>query len=144
MALGMFKWEEDIIPNSWQDDLRLICKVYNSLPEKQMIDLTDITGFKNNITPNTIRILIESIQELFENPERLCNLDLISQVFELWMRIYFIGFINYLPRIDSKHIQLMNPMMRSNIRSTNRANKDFKAEFMNDKNFDIKTFCLTN
>lgn len=142
MSVGMFKWEEEIMPNSWEEDLILICKFYNSLPDKQMVDLIDIPGFNENITPDTIRILIESVQELFECPERLCNLDLISQVFELWMRNSFMQFINYMPRIDSKHIQLMDPLMRSKIRETNRKDKDFEDKFV--KNFDIKKFIFLN
>ena len=144
MSQGMFKWEEEIEPNSWQDDLRIICKFYNSLQEKQMVDMVEITGFKDCVTPGIIRVLVESSEELFENPERLCNLEIISAVFELWMRVYFIQHINYYPRIDSKHIQLMDPLMRNKIRELNRANKEFKQVFFDDMNFDIKKFCFTN
>lgn len=144
MAQGMFKWEEEIEPNSWMDDLKNICKFYNSLQEKQMVDMVDIIGFKDCMTPNVLRILIESADELFENPERLANLEIISQVFELWMRVYFIQSINYYPRIDSKHIQLMDPLMRNKIRELNRANKDFKSTFFDENSFDIKKFCFNN
>ena len=144
MAQGMFKWEEEIEPNSWMDDLKNICKFYNSLQEKQMVDMVEIIGFKDCMTPNVLRILIESADELFENPERLANLEIISQVFELWMRVYFIQSINYYPRIDSKHIQLMDPLMRNKIRELNRANKDFKSTFFDDNSFDIKKFCFNN
>ena len=65
MTQGCFKWEEEIEPHSWQDDLRMICRYYNSLEEKQMVDLVDIFGFKELCNPKIIRILIESSEELF-------------------------------------------------------------------------------
>ena len=144
MTQGSFKWEEEIEPNSWQDDLRMICRFYNSLEIKQMVDLVDIFGFKELCNPKIIRVLVESSEELFLNPERLCNLDIISQLFELWMRIYFIQQINYYPKIDSKHIQLMDPLMRNKIREMNRVNKEFKSNYFDGADFNIKDFCFYN
>jgi len=38
-----------------------------------MIDMVDVFGFKECVNPKTIRIMVESCEELFENPERLIN-----------------------------------------------------------------------
>ena len=65
MTEGMFKWEEELEPSSWQSDLILICRTFNSLPEKQMVDLVHLSSFVEIIDPSTLRILIESSEELF-------------------------------------------------------------------------------
>jgi hypothetical protein len=144
MTEGMFKWEEELDPLSWQSDLLTICKHYNALPEKQMVDIVELPGFRETIDAGTIRVLIESTEELFENPERLFNLNLISQTFELWMRMTYLQDINYMPRIDSRHIQLMDPMMRNKIRENNKQNKEFYKKYLGNENFQLKKFLMVN
>ena len=144
MTEGMFKWEEELEPSSWQSDLILICRTFNSLPEKQMVDLVHLSSFVEIIDPSTLRILIESSEELFENPERLINLGLISQVFELFMRMVFLSDINYLPRIDSGHMALIDPFNRTRIRDTNRKNLEFNQKYVKNDLFEIKKFISYN
>ena len=47
-----------------------------------------------------------------------------------------------MPKIDSRHIQLMNPFMRKNIRDINKSNTNFKEKYMNSTTFNIKNFCF--
>jgi hypothetical protein len=138
MTRGNFKWSETVL-NSWQWNLKEVAKRYVLLPEKHMVDLITLKGFRDIIKPFHIRILLESSEELFENLDRIENLEVISYLFEVWMRLQLMSDVNFLPRIDSKHIQLMDPFMRQKVRQQNRNNKDFKDKYLC-KDFDLKKF----
>ena len=140
MTNGYFKWEDDE-KVFWKNSLLAVLKCYNKLNEKLMVDLIDLRYFRNLIQPFHVRILLESTEEIFENPERMKFLEHISQVFETFMRVHLIQDVNYLPRIDSRHIQLMDPMMRCKIRDINCSNQEFKAKYLCAE-FNIKKFCV--
>ena len=140
MTQGFFKWEDDE-KVFWKNNLLTILKCYNKLNERQMVDLIDLSFFRNLIKPFHVRIFLESTEEIFENPERMKFLEHISQVFETFMRVHLMNDVNYLPRIDSRHIQLMDPMMRCKIREINCNNKEFKDKYLC-TDFNIKKFCV--
>lgn len=141
MTEGDFTWHEEIPKGSWKDIINQTCTSYNMLPEKQMVDLVEIKGFRELIDPFSMRIFLESTQEIFENQERMKNLEVISSSFEVFMRLQFMADVNYLPRIDSRHIQLMDPFMRCKIREMNRTNEDLIEKYLG-VNFNVKKFCL--
>ena len=45
-AQGKFKWEEDMPFDSWREKLLKFSQYFNKFPERQMIDLLEIDGFK--------------------------------------------------------------------------------------------------
>lgn len=57
------------------------------------------------------------------------------------MRLQLMTDVNYLPRINSRHIQLMDPFMRKNIREENRRNEKFEKKYLNRESFNLKQFC---
>lgn len=142
MTNGLFKWGEDE-PGTpqWKKSMLTLFKTYNRLPEKQMVDLIEIRYFRELAPPFAIRIFLESAEEIFENPERMKYLEHISQIFETFMRLHLMLDVNYFPKIDSRHIQLMDPFMRCKIREQNRNNVDFKAKYLCNE-FNIKKFCV--
>ena len=142
MVKGEFKWGEEVLVNTWQYNLKEFAKSLVNLPQKYMVDLINLQGFKEIIKPYHIRILLESSVEIFENQERMKNLEVISYIFEVWMRLHLMADVNYLPRISSKHIQLQDPFMRSQIREQNRKNQEFKKKYLS-QDFNIKEFVLT-
>ena len=77
MTRGNYKWSETLL-NTWQWNLKEVAKTYVLLPEKHMVDLMTLKGFRDIIKPFHIRILLESSEELFENLERIENLEVIS------------------------------------------------------------------
>ena len=142
MVKGEFKWGEEVLTDTWQYNLKEVAKCFVNLPQKFMVDIINLKSFKENVKPYHIRILLESSVEIFENQERMKNLEVISYIFEVWMRLHLMADANYLPRIDSKHIQLQDPFMRSQIREQNRKNQDFKKKYLS-QDFNIKSFVLT-
>lgn len=143
MCLGKFKWDENLNSLKWTQNMRKIFKVFCKLPEKQMVDLVELPGFRDYVDPFTLRIFMESIDEIFEHPERMKFLETISVIFEIFMRLQILNDINYMPQIDSRHIQLMNPFMRKNIRDINKGNSNFREKYINSTTFNIKIFCLS-
>jgi len=89
MCLGKFKWDESLKNQGsvqWTQNFRKIFKVFCKLPEKQMIDLVEMPGFRDYVDPFTLRIFLESIEEIFEHQERMKFLEIISIIFEVFMR----------------------------------------------------------
>jgi len=142
MTLGKFKWDKSEKNAKWTVNMKPIFKALCQLPEKQMIDLIEIPKFRECLDPFTLRIYLESTEEIFEHPERMPYLENISAFFELFMRLHLKADVNYLPRIPSRHIQLMDPFMRKNIREQNRNNMQFKDKYLNKQRFHLKKFCL--
>lgn len=95
MTEGFYKWDEDITPGTWKHNLTEITKVLNQLPEKQMVDLIELKGFRETVDPFSIRIFLESTEEIFENQERMKNLEVISRCFETFMRLQLMADVNY-------------------------------------------------
>jgi hypothetical protein len=141
MTNGHFKWDEEILPGKWQFSMRAIFRPFILMPERQMVDLTELTGFREVLDPFCFRIFMESSQEIFEFQERMKSLEIISLFCEAFMRLHLQADVSYLPKIDSRHIQLMDPFMRTSIRKSNRKNSQFQEKYLNDK-FDIKKFCF--
>jgi len=141
MIIGEYKWGEEVIIDTWQYNIKEVAREYINLPEKHMIDLIKLQGFREIVEPIHIRILLESSEEIFENQERMKNLEVVSNIFELWMRLHLMADVSFYPKIDSNHIQLMDPFMRSKVREQNRKNADFKEKYLSEK-FNIKKFVL--
>ena len=104
MTNGLFKWDEEISPGNWTYSMRAIFRAFNQLPERQMIDLTEIIGFREVLDPFCLRIFMESSQELFDNQERIKSLEIISLFCETFMRLHLQADVRFMPKIDSRHI----------------------------------------
>ena len=52
----------------------------------------------------------------------------------------FLYDINYMPRMDSAHLALMDPFNRTRIRDSNRKNPAFNEKYVKNDLFDIKKF----
>lgn len=71
MIDGQFKWEKSEKNTEWTYSMQPIFKALCQLPEKQMVDLFEIPKFREYLDPFTLRIFMESTQEIFEHPERM-------------------------------------------------------------------------
>jgi hypothetical protein len=146
MIAGQYKWEKHNTIGSWKYILKKVFETLNELPDQPILDLVTVRNenFQNKdlsdyLTPLNMKVLIQSMEEIIESKES-SNAYLISQIFESFFKYVFQNDVKYLAIIDSRHIQLTDPISRVNIR---RINRNFlkNSKYFTDS-FSLKKFVL--